>query len=310
MPRLGTDDARAAPLPFPPLPEQHRIVAKVDELMALCDRLEARQQDAEAAHARLVQALLDSLTQARDAQEFQANWERLAGQFEAVFTTLESVEELKKTLRVLAFTGRLSNGVTKWERPRVGDVVDFLNGYAFKSEWFMPDGVRLVRNANIGHGRIEWGDVACLSPEMAGDFSGFALSLGDLLLSLDRPRISSGLKVALVREVDLPCLLLQRVAKLTPKKGMICVDYLLHWLCSPLFMDVINPGRSNGVPHISTKQVASLLIPLPPINEQRRIVAKLESFFSLCDRLKSRITATRAKHAQLAEVLVKQAVDG
>jgi len=60
-------------LPLPPLAEQHRIVAKVDELMALCDRLAAQQTDAEAAHAQLVEALLASLTQARDAADFCAS---------------------------------------------------------------------------------------------------------------------------------------------------------------------------------------------------------------------------------------------
>ncbi|MCZ3019090.1 hypothetical protein NYY75_18860, partial [Acinetobacter baumannii] len=66
--------------------EQHRIVAKVDELMALCDRLEAQQADAESAHAQLVQALLDSLTQTSDATDFATNWQRLAEHFHTLFT--------------------------------------------------------------------------------------------------------------------------------------------------------------------------------------------------------------------------------
>jgi type I restriction enzyme S subunit len=92
----------------PPLQEQHRIVAKVDELMALCDRLEARQQDAEAAHARLVQALLDSLTQARDADEFQACWHRVACQPEAVFTTEASIDDLEHAVLEWAISGRMT----------------------------------------------------------------------------------------------------------------------------------------------------------------------------------------------------------
>ena len=101
---------KAAPIPLPPLPEQHRIVAKVDELMALFDRLEARQADAQHAHARLVQALLDSLTQARDAEEFQAAWERVAGEFEAVFTTEASVDALRASVLQLGVLGRLGVG--------------------------------------------------------------------------------------------------------------------------------------------------------------------------------------------------------
>ena len=58
MPRLGTQDLESAMIPLPPLAEQKRIVAKVDELMALCDRLEAQQQEREARHAVLARAAL------------------------------------------------------------------------------------------------------------------------------------------------------------------------------------------------------------------------------------------------------------
>lgn len=307
--RLPKDFVERHPFPLPPLAEQHRIVAKVDELMALCDRLEARQQDAEAAHARLVQALLDSLTQARDADDFQARWQRLTSAFAQAFITESSVDALTQTIRALAFRGALSSsGAADWRHVRISDVVQFLNGYAFKSEWFVPHGIRLVRNVNIAHGSIDWREAACIPTERSEEFAAFALKEGDVLLTLDRPIISTGLKVAVVRLVDLPCLLLQRVARLTPRAELLRATFLLHWLHSPLFMDAIDPGRSNGVPHISTKQVGSMAIPLPPLDEQDRIVAKMERLLALCDQLKARIATARAKHAQLAEALVAQAV--
>lgn len=105
--RLPKDFVEANPFPLPPLAEQHRIVAKVDELMALCDRLEARQADAESAHAQLVQALLGSLTQARDAEDFAQSWQRLAEHFHTLFTTESSIDALKQTLLQLAVMGKL-----------------------------------------------------------------------------------------------------------------------------------------------------------------------------------------------------------
>lgn len=105
--RLPKDFVEANPFPLPPLAEQHRIVAKVDELMALCDRLEAQQADAESAHAQLVQALLDSLTQARDAGDFAQSWQRLAEHFHTLFTTEPSIDALKQTLLQLAVMGKL-----------------------------------------------------------------------------------------------------------------------------------------------------------------------------------------------------------
>ena len=92
---------------LPPTDEQKRIVAKVDELMALCDRLAAEQADAEAAHAQLVQALLASLTQARDAADFRASWQQLAEHFHTLFTTEASIDALKQTVLQLGVLGRL-----------------------------------------------------------------------------------------------------------------------------------------------------------------------------------------------------------
>ncbi len=94
-------------VPVPPLAEQDRIVAKVDQLMALCDQLEAQQADADSAHTQLVQALLDSLTQARDAGDFAQSWQRLAEHFHTLFTTESSIDDLKQTLLQLAVMGKL-----------------------------------------------------------------------------------------------------------------------------------------------------------------------------------------------------------
>lgn len=94
-------------LPLPPLAEQHRIVAKVDELMALCDRLEAEQADAASAHARLVETLLGTLTQSTDATELAANWQRLAEHFDTLFPTEASIDALKQTVLQLAVMGKL-----------------------------------------------------------------------------------------------------------------------------------------------------------------------------------------------------------
>ena len=91
---------------YPPLAEQHRIVAKVDELMALCDRLEAEQADAGAAHTRLVETLLGTLTRA-DADELAANGQRLSQHFDTLFSTEASLNALKQTILQLAVMGKL-----------------------------------------------------------------------------------------------------------------------------------------------------------------------------------------------------------
>jgi len=353
IPYLKLGDITNPVIWMPPLAEQHRIVAKVDELMALCDCLEARQADAESAHAQLLQALLDSLTQASDATDFAANWQRLTEHFHTLFTTEPSIDALKQTLLQLAVMGKLvpqdpsdepasellkriteekarlvSEGKIKkqkalseigeeerafelpqgWQWARKAEVFSFLNGYAFKSEWFRPEGIRLLRNVNVSHGAINWKETACISEEQAVEFQGFLLAENDVVLTLDRPIISTGLKYAVIRSTDLPCLLLQRVAKIAPYASSVTVSYLSAWLNSRFFVDSIDPGRSNGVPHISTNQVANMPFALPPLAEQHRIVAKVDQLMALCDQLKTRLTQARQLNEQLASTLVERAL--
>lgn len=94
-------------IPLPPLEEQHRIVQKVDEFMALCDRLEQQTSDQLEAHETLVDTLLSTLTQSENATELADNWARLAAHFDTLFTTEQSIDKLKQTILQLAVMGRL-----------------------------------------------------------------------------------------------------------------------------------------------------------------------------------------------------------
>lgn len=104
---LNTSSVNSVLIPLPPLEEQHRIVAKVDELMALCDKLEAEQFNNLKTHQALVKTLLETLTQAADANELQAAWERMSAHFDTLFCTEDSIAQLKQTILQLAVMGKL-----------------------------------------------------------------------------------------------------------------------------------------------------------------------------------------------------------
>ncbi|MBL3527474.1 MAG: restriction endonuclease subunit S [gamma proteobacterium endosymbiont of Lamellibrachia anaximandri] len=93
--------------PLPPLAEQHRIVAKVDELMALCDQLEAEKKARYETHQRLIRAVHHPLTEASDATATQTAWHRIRDNFSNLYTTLESVHALRQTILQLAVQGKL-----------------------------------------------------------------------------------------------------------------------------------------------------------------------------------------------------------
>ena len=104
---INKTQLRSCTVPLPPLEEQHRIVQKVDELMALCDRLEQQTSDQLEAHETLVDTLLDTLTQSENATDLAENWARLAAHFDTLFTTEQSIDKLKQTILQLAVMGRL-----------------------------------------------------------------------------------------------------------------------------------------------------------------------------------------------------------
>jgi len=94
-------------VPIPPLSEQHRIVAKVDELMTFCDQLEHQQTDSNASHKTLVETLLATITNTANQREFAKAWQRIANHFDTLFTTEHSIDQLKQTILQLAVMGKL-----------------------------------------------------------------------------------------------------------------------------------------------------------------------------------------------------------
>lgn len=104
---ISVTKSRSILLPTPPLAEQHRIVAKVDELMLLCDQLEQQTETSIEAHQTLVEVLLNTLTSSADAEEQMQNWQRISKHVDTLFTTEKSIDTLKQTILQLAVMGKL-----------------------------------------------------------------------------------------------------------------------------------------------------------------------------------------------------------
>jgi type I restriction enzyme S subunit len=316
------------PVPIPPDQEQYDIVAKVDELMVLCDQLEQARKAREETRDRLTVASLARLTvfetlkaepadtgtaagssMMKDAKsDFQDHANFALNAFPALTSRPDQIKTLRQTILNLAVRGKLaiSDGGSS---EQVGKYRKLQNGYAFKSGWFAKSGLRLLRNANIGHGEIRWTDTVYLPKEMADEYERFQLNEGDIVLTLDRPFIVTGTKVARITDTDVPSLLLQRVGRFVEVHDGLSDDYLFLWINSPHFNDQIDPGRSNGVPHISSKQVEAAAIFVPPIAEQHRIVAEVDALMALCDRLEAALTKSETTRTRLLEALLHEALE-
>jgi type I restriction enzyme S subunit len=306
--KLNLGDLHTVAFPLPPLAEQRRIVAKADELMALCDRLEAARGTREAVRDRLAAASLARLNMP-DPETFRADARFALDALPTLITRPDQIKQLRQTILNLAVRGKLSGDGTWNAKPtKLGEVASLQNGYAFKSEWFSKSGTRLLRNANVGHGTLNWGEEVRLPASQVPEYERFRLQEGDIVISLDRPFIVTGTKVARVSTRDLPALLLQRVGRFVLSSALHR-DYLFVWINSPHFTAQIDPGRSNGVPHISSKQVEAAVIFVPPLAEQHRIVAKVDALMALCDRLEASLTVAGATRRRLLDALLADALE-
>lgn len=174
-----------------------------------------------------------------------------------------------------------------WKTGKCGFYVSILSGYAFPSSGFSEDenNVRLLRGINVGVSEIKWDETVYWKRTDDDDLDRFELKAGDLVIGMDRPWISSGVRVAKIDDSDLPCLLLQRVAAISTNDGLH-TDFLWHLLSSEMFVGYFEPETTGvSVPHISPTQIENFLIPVPPIKEQNQIVEHVSSETTRMDTL-------------------------
>ncbi|MCW3784187.1 restriction endonuclease subunit S [Defluviimonas salinarum] len=161
---------------------------------------------------------------------------------------------------------------------KLGHHISILPGYAFGSANFSenPDDIRLLRGANVGVDEVRWDDTVYWPKQDADGFVRFLLASGDIVMGMDRPWISGGIRVAQVTEDDLPCLLLQRVCKISPRTT-IDGRYLKAMIESKKFVAYFEPILTGvSVPHISGDQIANFRFPFIRRDEQSRRMDKLE----------------------------------
>lgn len=94
-------------IPLPPLPEQRRIVAKVDALMSLCDELESRQAERVKLRDRASRSCLASLTESRSRRDLKSAWQRLSDRFEVLYDAPKTIDQLRQSILQLAVQGKL-----------------------------------------------------------------------------------------------------------------------------------------------------------------------------------------------------------
>lgn len=173
------------------------------------------------------------------------------------------------------------------EKIRIGDACDILNGYAFKSDRYVDEGIRVIRIANVQKGYIE-DNAPAFYPIDASDLDKYMLEEGDLLMSLT----GNVGRVALLQKEMLPAALNQRVACLKLKTDRITKGFLFHILNSDFFEQQCIQA-SNGVAqkNMSTEWLKDYEIPLYSIDEQLKISEILDKARHIISSRKDELNA-------------------
>ena len=197
------------------------------------------------------------------------------GRIDALITKKRRmIELLKERWRATIMRTLFADADIRWGTLR--HIIDLLPGYAFPSSSFVDEGIRLLRGINVAPGRIRWNaGVVHLEAGTRRQFSDYELAGGDLVLGMDGTVVGAGVRIAVVGPDDLPCLLVQRVARLRPTENSIS-QYVRFLIESDAFAAYINPITTGiTVPHISADQILSFRIPLPPKDTQRTLATGL-----------------------------------
>jgi len=199
-----------------------------------------------------------------------------------------------------------------WKVAKCGYYLKVLPGYAFPSSGFSDNesDTKLLRGINVGASAIRWEETVYWKRNRNDGLDNFELQAGDIVIGMDRPMISEGIRVATVAQHDLPCLLLQRVAALTPSI-QLQPKYLHALLSSDMFASHFSPETTGvSVPHISPEQIRSFVIPIPPTDEQEAIV---KDFISMSARFSELVSQAESVVSLLQErrtALISAAVTG
>lgn len=293
----------------PPLAEQARIVARVDELMRLCDALEAKGRLEAEQHARLLDTLLGTLTDSATPEELAANWQRVATHFDLLLDRPEAVDALDTTLIRLALRGLLgapaaSVGSSDWTVSSIGAIASVVTDGTHKTPTYVGSGVKFVSAKDVRSGRLSFDACKYISREEHEQLSRRCRpERGDILISK-----SGSIGTVVLVDVDEEFSLFESLAlvKFEPAR----MDGEFFRLALQNACNTLEEGDIKGVAvkHLHLNVLRGLKVPAPPIEEQRCIVARVTELRRLCANLRERLAAQQTVQSHLADALVEQAL--
>jgi len=198
-----------------------------------------------------------------------------------------------------------------WEWCRLGAICYVIAGNNFKSEDFnKKNGVRTIKISNAGVNElVETDDF--LPYGFDNKYSEYLVKENDLIIALTRPYIAKGLKVSKCNLKYHNSLLNQRVASI---KNIYNInnEYLYLYMKSDFVLHGYKNKfeKANLQPNLKMSDITELNFPLPPLQEQKEIVKKIENLFSLCDAIEAQIDQSKTNSESLMQAVLREAFEG
>ena len=334
--KLNLSDLQTVAFPLPPLAEQNRIVAKVDELMALCDQMETAKKDREQSRDRLVAASLQRLNQPADDDEtFREDARFTFNHLPRLTTRPEHIKQLRQTILNLAVRGKLVP-----QDPNDEPAAELLKRIQVEKALLVKGRSRLDSSRII--------PIDGKTAPFAVSSSWVWASFGDITISRDGERIpvSKEERNGLAKKFDYygasgvidkidnylfdkPLLLIGEdganlVNRSTPiafiARGKYWVNNHAHVIDGlsedflrylELFINAIDLKpyvTGTAQPKMNQAKMNSIPVALPPLAEQRRIVAKVDELMALCDQLEAQLSTTESDNRHLLEAVLQEAL--
>ena len=288
MPRVGTETMVNLLIPLPPLSEQKRIVAKIEELLPLIGRYAVAYEKLEQFNAKFPEDMKKSILQyaiqgklvEQRAEEGTA--EELYQQIQAEKQHLIAEKKIKKekTLPEIAEDEVPFDIPESWKWCRLSDIIDVRDG-THDSPKYVPEGIPLITSKNLSNGIIDYGNVKYITQEDADKINARSMVEDDDILFAMIGSIGNPVLVKKDREFCIKNMALFKKFADTD----IFMQYMYWFFFYAQYK--LKKEASGGVQSfISLSRFREYLVPLPPFAEQKRIVAKIEELLPLCERLK------------------------
>ena len=294
MPRVGKETMINLLLPLPPLAEQHRIVAKIEELLPDIDAYDKAQTKVQSIEQSFPGAMKKSLLQYAiegklvPQRKEEGTAKELLAKIRAEKARLIKEKKIKKDKPLPPITDNetpfdIPDG---WEWARVGDIVEIINGdrgknYPSKSQLHQTGDIPFISAINIQNGTIEKDNLLYVDENQYDALRSGKLSKGDIVLCI-RGSLGKNGRYPFERGAIASSLVIIR----SFISSEVFCRYFSTYLSTGLFQDEIN-RYNNGTaqPNLGARDLMKFLFPLPPLAEQHRMVARLEELLPLCDAL-------------------------